>query len=684
MVQGFAPTFPCPRCAAALPAGSAFCDRCGADARMAAALAGNAQAAQRVMRARPGFVAVGRGMSVCHACGALAPSKRGSCEVCAQPIGSSLEAVPARSDDLAFAQIRTQITCRQCGGVFPIDEPELEESVTCPRCNTIQAFDNEAWSEAFAHAHLVADVHGPRGEEFRRRLGARDPFPAIGSTTAIGDLQLSGMSIEGGVMKTRNLRASVAPGQPLCTKCGSPREPLELAGLRGAPELQMRCVGCGDTARYTIPSAARGLCPGLVGFVSEALRVDRPEARLDQTSAGMVVALKCPSCGGGLNVTPGSHVAVCGFCKTEARIASRTLLALKSIDAAPIAWWALFRGDAPGRNRLFDDERDSARELGLNLPAGRGGGHEAQLLALMTMAEAPGGSKAVSRAVSEKVKDIEDDQSPWEVRKEWAIQLALPMLMLVLVSPLFFRQFLNWSVGAPSVAPSIAHAYDTLGNPVSQEIAGAGVPVVIALERNGEIRPVCDDGFGIEEANVACRQMGFQGARSYSTVNGWMNDFWLDDVVCQGSELRLDDCAHEGWGDHNCSSGETQAVSCIGAATEPVFEGPSDAVAAGPSGMPLPPEQNVTGTPLTILLMHDGVLRPVCDDGFGIEEANVACRQLGHHGAAAFSTVNGSTSEFWLDDIDCTGTELRLDDCRHPPWGQHNCSSSETQAVTCF
>ncbi len=501
-------------------------------------------------------------MSVCHSCGALAPTKRSSCEVCHQPIGSSLEAIPSRSDELSFVQVRTQITCRQCGGGFPLDEPELEESVTCPRCNTTQAFDLEAWSEAFAHAHLTADVHGPRGETFRRSIPNRDPQPELGQTTAVAELKLTGMSIEGGVMKTRNLTASCAPGQPLCTKCGSPREPQELAGLRGAPELQMKCVGCSDVARYAIPSAARSLSPGIVGFVAEGLRVDRPEARLDQTSAGMVIALKCPSCGGGLNVTPGSHVAVCTFCKTESRIASRTLLALKSVEGDASPWWAVFRGDAPGRSKLSRSRRDDDDDDGPDLDAAAAmvmGGQDAQLHALLVMAEAPGGGKAVSSAVASKVKDVEDDQSPWDSRREWAIQLIVPMIMLALVTPLFYRQILNWAAGGQSVPPSVAVA----GGANAQLGNVAGVPITILLQHDGEVRPVCDDGFGIEEANVACRQLGHQGASGYSTVNGSTNDFWLDDIVCAGNELRLDDCQHLAWGDDNCSSSETQAVTCF-------------------------------------------------------------------------------------------------------------------------
>ena len=146
-------TFPCPRCSAPLPSGASFCNRCGADAGTAQKLAQQAQLqaqiAQPLMRARAGFVAVGRGMSVCHQCGAMAPTQRQQCEVCNAPIGHSLEAIPARNDALSFSQMRTEITCRQCGGTFPLDEPELDEAVTCPRCSTMQALDLSARSEAF-------------------------------------------------------------------------------------------------------------------------------------------------------------------------------------------------------------------------------------------------------------------------------------------------------------------------------------------------------------------------------------------------------------------------------------------------------------------------------------------------------------------------------------------------------
>ena len=141
--------------------------------------------------------------------------------------------------------------------------------------------------------------------------------------------------------------------------------------------------------------------------------------------------------------------------------------------------------------------------------------------------------------------------------------LRTTLLMLALVSPLFYRQALNWLAGGQSVAPSIARPAAASGVPLAPHENVPGASIVILLEHDGAVRPVCDDGFGIEEANVACRQLGHQGATGYSTVTGNTDEFWLDDVVCAGNELRLDDCQHLSWGDDNCSRSETQAVTCF-------------------------------------------------------------------------------------------------------------------------
>jgi len=77
----------------------------------------------------------------------------------------------------------------------------------------------------------------------------------------------------------------------------------------------------------------------------------------------------------------------------------------------------------------------------------------------------------------------------------------------------------------------------------------------------------------------------------------------------------------------------------------------------------------------------------VCDDRWDINDATVACRQLGYPGADAalytFNVVDG-TGPILLDDVQCTGTEANLLDCTHrQPTGTHNCSHFEDAGVRC-
>ncbi len=101
------------------------------------------------------------------------------------------------------------------------------------------------------------------------------------------------------------------------------------------------------------------------------------------------------------------------------------------------------------------------------------------------------------------------------------------------------------------------------GGPVIPSPLRQGAGGMIEIFHEGEWRPICDDGFSMEEATVACRQLGLSGALGYSTVTGPTDDFWLDDVTCNGTESSLDECSHGGWGYDNCTSGETQAVECF-------------------------------------------------------------------------------------------------------------------------
>jgi len=74
----------------------------------------------------------------------------------------------------------------------------------------------------------------------------------------------------------------------------------------------------------------------------------------------------------------------------------------------------------------------------------------------------------------------------------------------------------------------------------------------------------------------------------------------------------------------------------------------------------------------------------VCDDGFDMRDAKVACRQLGFSKAVGYWHYGRGSGKIWLDDMACSGTESSLHSCTHSKWGMHNCGShTEDVGVVC-
>ena len=87
--------------------------------------------------------------------------------------------------------------------------------------------------------------------------------------------------------------------------------------------------------------------------------------------------------------------------------------------------------------------------------------------------------------------------------------------------------------------------------------------IVLLNDGDGE-KPICDDGWDIEGAHVACRQLGFMRALQATWANQAGTDaFALDQVKCRGNETSLMDCEHlEPPRKENCNSGEAAGVVC--------------------------------------------------------------------------------------------------------------------------
>ena len=88
----------------------------------------------------------------------------------------------------------------------------------------------------------------------------------------------------------------------------------------------------------------------------------------------------------------------------------------------------------------------------------------------------------------------------------------------------------------------------------------------VEVFHNGSWGTVCDDQWTIEDANVVCRQLDFEGALKAVTSAHFgegTGNIWMGDVNCVGNERKLTECKHQGWGKHNCGHNKDAGAICI-------------------------------------------------------------------------------------------------------------------------
>ena len=109
---------------------------------------------------------------------------------------------------------------------------------------------------------------------------------------------------------------------------------------------------------------------------------------------------------------------------------------------------------------------------------------------------------------------------------------------------------------------SVLCSYDY---PVVRLVGGGCHYGRVEICENGYWGTVCDDYWDINDANVACRHLGFSGATLAPTSAAYGQGYGpilRDHIKCSGNEASLLHCPYEQIGTNHCSHSEDASVIC--------------------------------------------------------------------------------------------------------------------------
>ncbi|XP_046729030.1 antigen WC1.1-like [Silurus meridionalis] len=213
------------------------------------------------------------------------------------------------------------------------------------------------------------------------------------------------------------------------------------------------------------------------------------------------------------------------------------------------------------------------------------------------------------------------------------------------------------------------HLYITCSAPSSIRLVGSGGDCAGRLEvfHSGSWGTVCDDSWGIEDADVVCRQL--QCGRALSThTPAWFGpgtgSIWLNEVECEGNETSLWNCRFQLCEEGECGHQEDVGVVCS--------EFKEIRLTGGCEG--------------NLEVFYNGTWGNVCYNQMDDETADMVCRELncGKRERLTSSRARVESAPNWLDHVKCRKHDSNLFKCPSSPWGQNRCDNrDEVVHITC-
>ncbi|KAG2496067.1 hypothetical protein HYH03_005986 [Edaphochlamys debaryana] len=186
---------------------------------------------------------------------------------------------------------------------------------------------------------------------------------------------------------------------------------------------------------------------------------------------------------------------------------------------------------------------------------------------------------------------------------------------------------------------------------------------------------VCSENFEDIDAKVACRQLGYGDG---IVLTNWgvlpsAGPVMLTRLDCGATHSRIYDCPSAGWGvNGTCTHSQDVGVRCY-AVNQTLFNSTAGILSFGAIRLAGPDAANGVGR----VEMYDGAnWGSVCgkafgtgaEDGFGMKEANVVCKELGYSSGAVRllkrNQFEVGTGPVFMEGLQCDGTEDKLYQCR--------------------
>uniref|UniRef100_G1MS38 SRCR domain-containing protein n=1 Tax=Meleagris gallopavo TaxID=9103 RepID=G1MS38_MELGA len=194
---------------------------------------------------------------------------------------------------------------------------------------------------------------------------------------------------------------------------------------------------------------------------------------------------------------------------------------------------------------------------------------------------------------------------------------------------------------------------------------------------NGKWGSVCSNSMTPHTVPLVCKQLGcgdsgtLEMSSRYDKLSGTA---WLDHIECGKSNSSFWQCPSAPWDPQSCDDlrDETNITCSVSASAD------REKIRA------VGGKDRCSGR---VEVWHHGSWGTVCDDSWDMQDAEVVCQQLGCGPAVSALTeaaFGEGTGPIWLEQVECKGTELSLQDCWARPGDSGVCRHKEDVGVHCL